>query len=241
MPELASFVITVMNEDAFGDSNAIGQTVLPLGPNNLLTLRDGWRSVPLYNVHGDPLEMSTLLLKTTFPRVKASDKKFQSLPVITFTFKDAKGEKVDVHMKPEAYMEKVANKYVPRVYLSEGQGAVLGANFMQDHDVFFDEDGKRVGFARSDCSYSRHLLSRADGERNISNHSRLSGVNITADAFMNDEMTEELSLMEDRLDWTLSSEWDMRIVGLVLSGIAFAVTFGICSYMQRQSKFMLTS
>lgn len=170
-----------------------------------------------------------------------TDKKFQSLPVITFTFKDAKGEKVDVHMKPDAYMEKVANKYVPRVYLSEGQGAVLGANFMQDHDVFFDEDGKRVGFARSDCSYSRHLRRRADYERNISNHSRLSGVNVSADAFMNDEMAEELSLMEDSSDWTVSSEWDMRTVSLVLSGIAFAVTFGICSYMQKQSKYMLTS
>ena len=48
-----------MDEDAFGDSNAIGQSVLPLGPNNLLTLRSGWRSVPLYSIHGDPLELSS--------------------------------------------------------------------------------------------------------------------------------------------------------------------------------------
>ena len=52
-------LVQVMDEDAFGDSNAIGQSVLPLGPNNLLTLRSGWRSVPLYSIHGDPLELSS--------------------------------------------------------------------------------------------------------------------------------------------------------------------------------------
>ena len=46
---------------------------------------------------------------------------------------------------------------MPRVYLTEGSGAVLGANFMQDHSVIFDEENRRVGFARADCSYS-HLV-----------------------------------------------------------------------------------
>ena len=32
------------------------------------------------------------------------------------------------------------------------KGAVLGANFMSGHDVLFDVDNKRVGFADSDCT-----------------------------------------------------------------------------------------
>ena len=35
-------------------------------------------------------------------------------------------------MYPNAYLEhQGSNRYVPRVYLTEGAGAVLGANFMQ--------------------------------------------------------------------------------------------------------------
>ena len=55
MPELACLCITVFDEDIFGDSNAIGQSVLPLGTKDSLTLRNGWRSIPLYTIFGDPL------------------------------------------------------------------------------------------------------------------------------------------------------------------------------------------
>ena len=58
----------------------------------------------------------------------------KKLPVVTFVFE----ENVSVDVQPGAYMEKAGGKYVPRIYLTEGSGAVLGGNFMQDHDVFFD-------------------------------------------------------------------------------------------------------
>ena len=58
----------------------------------------------------------------------------KKLPVVTFVFE----ENVSVHVQPAAYMEKAGGKYVPRIYLTEGSGAVLGGNFMQDHDVLFD-------------------------------------------------------------------------------------------------------
>ena len=51
-------------------------------------------------------------------------------------------------------MEKAgAGRWVPRVYLTEASGTVLGANFMEDHDCFFDAERRRVGAARADCDY----------------------------------------------------------------------------------------
>jgi len=43
--------------------------------------------------------------------------------------------------------------YVPRIYFSEGNGGVLGANAMRGHDIHFDWENGRVGFAESDCAY----------------------------------------------------------------------------------------
>jgi len=73
----------------------------------------------------------------------------KKLPTVSFVFEDG----VTVDVLPSAYMERSGSKYVPRIYLTEGSGAVLGGNFMQDHDVLFDAENKRVGFATADCSY----------------------------------------------------------------------------------------
>jgi hypothetical protein len=50
------------------------------------------------------------------------------------------------------YDDKV-KKYVARFYTDEGGGSVLGANAMMGHDVYFDLDDKRIGWAESDCDY----------------------------------------------------------------------------------------
>lgn len=63
--------------------------------------------------------------------------------------------------------------YAFRIYLTEGSGVVLGecscislrlksklflwftgANFMNGHNVVFDQDGMRIGFADSSCNYA---------------------------------------------------------------------------------------
>ena len=49
--------------------------------------------------------------------------------------------------------------YAFRIYLTEASGAVLGANFMTDHNVVFDIDRKRVGFAKADCNYGNQQQS----------------------------------------------------------------------------------
>lgn len=43
--------------------------------------------------------------------------------------------------------------FASRLYVDERSGSVLGANTMQGHDVFFDVDNSRIGWAESDCAY----------------------------------------------------------------------------------------
>jgi hypothetical protein len=55
------------------------------------------------------------------------------------------------------------NKYVARFYTDEGSGSVLGANSMMGHDIFFDVDMNRVGFAESSCDYIGLVKTYSDG------------------------------------------------------------------------------
>ena len=56
---------------------------------------------------------------------------------------------------PQHYMEfdVNTNQYTPRLYFTEGSGGVLGANAMMGHDILFDWENQRIGFAESDCNY----------------------------------------------------------------------------------------
>jgi len=60
---------------------------------------------------------------------------------------------------PTHYMEwdNKQKKYVARFYTDEGSGSVLGANAMMGHDVYFDIQSQRIGWAESDCDYT-HLV-----------------------------------------------------------------------------------
>ena len=62
---------------------------------------------------------------------------------------------VIIAIPPSHYMEfdRKQKKYVARFYADEGSGSVIGANAMMGHDVFFDIDQQRVGWAESDCDY----------------------------------------------------------------------------------------
>jgi hypothetical protein len=53
------------------------------------------------------------------------------------------------------YMEYSPSKrtYTPRLYFSESKGGVIGSNAMQRHNVLFDWENRRVGFAESSCEY----------------------------------------------------------------------------------------
>ena len=59
-------------------------------------------------------------------------------------------------LPPSHYMEFDINtkKYTSRFYATESSGSVLGANAMMGHDVLFDVDNNRIGFAESNCDYT---------------------------------------------------------------------------------------
>ena len=43
--------------------------------------------------------------------------------------------------------------FISRVYVDEPHGVVLGSNAMMDKEVYFDLENRRLGVARSRCSY----------------------------------------------------------------------------------------
>jgi len=65
-----------------------------------------------------------------------------------------------VVMPPSHFIEYHSGRerYVPRLYIDERYGSVLGANFMAGHDILFDIPvNDRIGFAESDCNYNRFI------------------------------------------------------------------------------------
>lgn len=83
-----------------------------------------------------------------------SPDQYKSLPNILYEFEGFNNEKTQVVVTPDTYVQKLKNgRYIFRIYLTESIGAVLGSNFIFNHDVIFDIDNLRVGFARSDCKY----------------------------------------------------------------------------------------
>lgn len=88
--------------------------------------------------------------------ITLAPEKFASMPIIVYRLEalDAESPPIEVRVPPVSYLEKhTNNRYVPRIYLTEPNGAVLGANFMNGHNIIFDVDNGRIGFARSHCQY----------------------------------------------------------------------------------------
>jgi len=72
-----------------------------------------------------------------------------------------------IAMPASHYMEwsEKSDMYTPRIYMSERSGGVLGANTMQGHDVHFDSENNRIGWAESDCDYMGLISGVADTDR----------------------------------------------------------------------------
>lgn len=77
----------------------------------------------------------------------------ETLPSLEFVMEAADGGDTMIWTIPaRQYMEKHKNgKYCSSVYLTEPSGGVIGANLMMNHDIIFDVDQKRMGFAQADC------------------------------------------------------------------------------------------
>ena len=82
------------------------------------------------------------------------ESQLQKMPDLVFVLEGADGQPFEIFMPWNNYVDSVGGgKYAFRIYLTEGAGAVLGANFMIGYNVIFDADGQRVGFAKSDCKF----------------------------------------------------------------------------------------
>ena len=102
-----------------------------------------------------------------------SPEEFAKLPVILFKLEGSNGKPITVSMPPESYCENLGpDKYAFRVYVNEPSGAVLGANFMNNQNVMFDIDSKKIGIAQSTCEYKEIaevdvIGEKADAEANL--------------------------------------------------------------------------
>jgi hypothetical protein len=85
---------------------------------------------------------------------------FNNLPTVIYRLEGSDGKPIDIESPPSSYVESLvkkslagasSTKYAFRIYLTEPQGTVLGANFMVGYNVIFDYDARKIGFAKSDC------------------------------------------------------------------------------------------
>ena len=69
--------------------------------------------------------------------------------------KKKKTRRVVLAIPATHYMEysPVDETYTPRIYFTESKGSVIGANAMQGHNILFDSQNSRIGFAESTCVY----------------------------------------------------------------------------------------
>lgn len=90
----------------------------------------------------------------TQSNVALSASQLEKMPNILFIFEGTDGTPLTIPMPWTSYVDSVGGgKFAFRVYLTEGSGAVLGANFMNGYNIIFDADKKRIGFAKSHCKY----------------------------------------------------------------------------------------
>ena len=83
-----------------------------------------------------------------------SASKIAKMPDVVFQIKDVNGGVIDYIMPWTSLCEQLHDgRYAMRVYFQDGEGAVLGANFMQNHNIIFDVENNRVGFADSACDF----------------------------------------------------------------------------------------
>ena len=106
---------------------------------------------PMKMSEGELLELPTILIQL------ASNDEFERKNLGGKGVLESLADTRDVVLAIPAthYMEYSphAGTYTPRVYFTETRGAVIGANAMQGHNVLFDWENSRVGFAESTCEY----------------------------------------------------------------------------------------
>lgn len=82
---------------------------------------------------------------------KAKDR-MHLLPSIIYRFEDPNGHFIDVERPPSSYVETTNDGFLAfRIYI-HSNGAVLGANWMNNLNIIFDVDRNHIGLADSKCT-----------------------------------------------------------------------------------------
>lgn len=133
-----------------------------------------WRKVTGVAYSNAPLRMSKkdlLLLPTVLVQLTAyedspdpSSGHFDSVIGLAANLDPTSPQDVILAIPATHYMEYSPSKgtYTPRIYFTESQGGVIGSNAMQGHNVLFDWENKRIGFAESSCEYQKDTAQSAD-------------------------------------------------------------------------------
>ena len=74
------------------------------------------------------------------------------LPDLTFVLEEKGGGSVYVRVKPDGYMDNWYGTYYPSLWFANGN-KIIGANFMRDHDVYFNWQDSYIGWANASCEW----------------------------------------------------------------------------------------
>ncbi|OQS06024.1 aspartyl protease family A01B [Thraustotheca clavata] len=91
--------------------------------------------------------------------------KVNSFPTFKIVLKGTNNNDIILEAPPSLYITKTSGGHLcGNIFFTEGNGGVIGANLMINHEFVFDLDDERVGFAEADCEY-RGLMkeSKLDG------------------------------------------------------------------------------
>ncbi|KAL7566743.1 hypothetical protein ACA910_017792 [Epithemia clementina (nom. ined.)] len=82
---------------------------------------------------------------------------YSSIPGYAGNLDSSAPEDLLIAIPATSYMDysPTTKMYTSRLYFTETAGGVLGSNTMQGHNVVFDWEHSRIGFAESSCSYDK--------------------------------------------------------------------------------------
>jgi len=86
--------------------------------------------------------------------------KYESIPGYAGALDPSAPNDLLIAIPATSYMDfsSVTKLYTSRLYFTETTGGVLGSNTMQGHNVVFDWENGRIGFAESSCTYDKKYV-----------------------------------------------------------------------------------
>ena len=82
---------------------------------------------------------------------------YDNIPGYTGSLDPSSPRDLLIAIPATSYMDysPITQRYMSRLYFTESVGGVLGSNTMQGHNVLFDWQNGRIGFAESSCTYDK--------------------------------------------------------------------------------------